>query len=385
MRITKSEVLLPFTYSKILVSHMVKDIQNYYFNPSNNLEPGLVCFPQTMDELALHVYNISHEPIELKENLILGTLIRVKQFYCLDFKALEELDDIDANKTYEMTTEQIDSLDIDPALTEHQKENLIKRIKPYADCFSWQVDDVGHFKYGPELEIDTGEAPPVVIPPYALGSKEKEYIKKQLDEWLKIGIIRPSTSNYCVPIFLVPKPKPGEFRLCVNFKFLNSVTKQYRFPLPLISDLFQTFRKSKYFSALDFNQGFLMFDIAEKDKYKTGFQTSDGHYEFNRIPFGIAAGPSHFTRMMKIIFQDFINSFIILYIDDLTIYSNNYSEHLAHLEKALKRILRAQIKLRAIKCSFGYREIVLLGHRVSGDGIKPSFKLIKAITEMPAM
>src|SRR5207245_2007711 len=117
-------------------------------------------------------------------------------------------------------------------------------------------------------------------------------------------------------------------------------------------------------------------------RFKTAFQTSHGCYEFNRVPFGIAAGPAHFSRLMKIIFSDFLNVFVILFIDDLTIYSKTFDEHLYHLERTLKRIRRAGITLKATKCNFGYTEVTLLGHVVTGKGIKPSLKLLKAITSM---
>lgn len=377
-------VLSPMSQGEIPIYCPIGLTAETYLDPPSKNQLNVLVLPQFIEDLKVNVFNLNNFPVKIHAGSRLGTSHHAESMYSLHFEALEKLDDeTKPSRPSEMTRAQSDSLNINPKLPDNERRQIKSLLNRYADCFSWNVDDVGHFKYGPPLDIDTGDSPPVVIAPYALGSKEKEMIDSQVQAWLKAGIIRPSNSNYSAPIFLVPKAKPGEYRLCVNFKFLNSVTKGHRHPLPLIPDLFQKLKGSNYFSTLDFNQGFLMFDVAEEDRYKTAFSTDKSHYEFCRVPFGIAAGPTHFSRLMKIIFSDFINVFIVLFIDDLTVYSRGLDYHLKHLEKTLKRIRRANITLRAVKCNFGFPEIPLLGHVVNGSGLKPSPKLINAIKMMP--
>lgn len=120
----------------------------------------------------------------------------------MQFETNEYLDEVcEPKRPHRMTASKLAAVDINKALAPHEKKGILDLLSNYADCFAWDTDNIGHFEYGPDMEIDTGDSPPIHLPPYALGSKEKEIIDKQIEAWLKAGIIRPSTSNYSAPIF----------------------------------------------------------------------------------------------------------------------------------------------------------------------------------------
>jgi hypothetical protein len=163
---------------------------------------------------------------------------------------------------------------------------------------------------------------------------ENAEIKKQVQELLDKGIIRPSSSLCGSPIVLVPK-KDGTWRMCIDFRALNKITVKNQYPLPRIDDLLDQLRNVVYFTKLDLRSGYHQIKIAESDIWKTAFKTKQGLFEWLVMPFGLCNAPATFMRVMNDVFRPFIDDFVIVYLDDILIFSQTWEDHIMHVRKFL--------------------------------------------------
>jgi Reverse transcriptase (RNA-dependent DNA polymerase)/Aspartyl protease len=180
------------------------------------------------------------------------------------------------------------------------------------------------------------DMPPPFRGIYRLSQTELQELKCQLDQLLKDGKISPSTSPYGAPVLFVKK-KDGTLRMCIDYRALNSQTIQNRYALPRIDELFDRLHRAKIFSKIDLTSGYYQIAIDPKDRYKTAFRTRYGHYEFNVMPFGLTNAPATFQTLMNDIFRDLLDICVIVYLDDILIYSKNKDEHEHHLCKGRSR------------------------------------------------
>jgi hypothetical protein len=162
-------------------------------------------------------------------------------------------------------------------------------------------------------------------------------LKKQIDELLEKGYIRPSTSPWAAPVLFVEK-KDGTKRMCINYRALNEVTIKNKYPLPRIEDLFDQLRGASVFSKIDMRSGYHQLRIRPADIPKTSFITKYGLYEFMVLSFGLTNVPSYFMYLMNSVFMDYLDKFIVVFIDDILVYSQNEQEHEEHLRKVLQRL-----------------------------------------------
>ena len=179
---------------------------------------------------------------------------------------------------------------------------------------------------------------PISIPPYRMAPLELLELKKQLQELLDKGYIRPSVSPWGAPVLFVKK-KDGTLRLCIDYRKLNQITVKNKYPLPRIDDLFDQLQGAEVFSKIDLRSGYHQLKISEQDIPKTAFRTRYGHYEFLVMPFGLTNAPAAFMALMNRVFQPYLDQFVIVFIDDILVYSQNKEEHMNHLHTVLQ-ILR---------------------------------------------
>lgn len=197
--------------------------------------------------------------------------------------------------------------------------------------------------------------------------RQFEAVKAHIKQLLDGQVIRESCSPYASPILV--KKKDGSLRMCVDYRQVNAKTCKDAFPLPRIEESFDALSGAKWFSTLDLASGYNQVPVAEEDKYKTAFCTPFGLFEFNRMPFGLCNAPSTFQRLMERVFGDQSFQSLLLYLDDVIIFSSSIDQHLQRLEMVLNRLRQQNLKIKLSKCCFFRPEVHNLGHVVSAAGV----------------
>ena len=220
-----------------------------------------------------------------------------------------------------------------------------------------------------EYEIQLEEMTPVRLPPYRLAPPKMKVMKDKIAEMLKLGIIRPSRSNFSSPISLVPKGE-SDFRPVVDYRVLNSKIHIESVPLPDIHSCFHWFGKAKFFTSLDLNSTYHQIPLKEESRRYTAFATDWNLYEYCRVPFGIAVGTQVLTRLLDKIFSDIKLKYLYHYLDDLVVYAETFEEHVQHVREVLERLRRAKLTVKLSKVSFATPQLEFLGHIVGPRGVQ---------------
>ena len=232
-----------------------------------------------------------------------------------------------------------------------------------------------------EFSIDlVPEAVPVSKVPYRMAPAELKELKEQLQELLDRGFIRPSTSPWGAPVLFVKK-KDGSMRLCIDYRELNKLTVKNKYPLPRIDDLFNQLKGAQHFSKIDLRSGYHQLKVKKEDIPKTAFRTRYGHYEFVVMSFGLTNAPAAFMDLMNRVFRPFVDQFVIVFIDDILVYSKSKEEHEQHLREVFETLRRAQLYAKFSKCEFWKDEVAFLGHIVGREGVSVDPSKIKAIVD----
>ncbi|KAL9258971.1 Retrovirus-related Pol polyprotein from transposon 17.6-like protein, partial [Drosera capensis] len=221
---------------------------------------------------------------------------------------------------------------------------------------------------------------PISKAPYRMALAELKELKTQLEELLEKGYIRPSVSPWGAPVLFVKK-KDGSMRLYIDYRELNKITIKNRYPLPRIDDLFDQLQGASVYSKIDLRSGYHQLCIKAEDISKTVFRTRYGHYEFMVMPFGLTNAPAVFMDLMNRVFKPYLGHFVVVFIDDILVYSRDHREHEEHLRTTLKTLRENELYAKFKKCEFLLTEVALLGHVISGEGVKVDPKKIEAITE----
>ena len=250
------------------------------------------------------------------------------------------------------------------------------------DVFSPQPGEHGHTTVL-QHRIDTGIYPPILQHPRRIPQSRRQEVWRLIDDMLKKDIIQHSSSPWSSPIVLVKK-KDGSARFCVDYRKLNAVTKKDAYSLPRVDDTVDTLTGSKLFSTLDLINGYWQVEVTEEDRQKTAFATSEGPFEFKRMPFGLCNAPATFQHLMDRVLKDLKWSECLVYIDDIVIFGRIFDEHLRHVANILSHLRQAGLKLKPEKCYFLQQEVRYLGHIVSEEGIATDPSKITAVSSWPA-
>lgn len=234
-----------------------------------------------------------------------------------------------------------------------------------------------------KIELVPGSVPPS-RPTYQLSLSEMDELKKQLQDLFDHGFIRPSQSPYGSPVLFVKK-KEGDLRMCVDYRALNKQTIKNTYPLPRIDELMDRLQGATVFSKLDLRSGYHQIRISEEDIHKTAFRTRYGLYEFQVLPFGLTNAPATFMTLMNDVFREELDCCVIIYLDDLLIFSKDPHQHAIDLEKILAKLKAEKLYAKLSKCEFFKSEVAFLGHVVSAEGIKVDPSKVKCIVEWPAL
>ncbi|GJR47130.1 putative reverse transcriptase domain-containing protein [Tanacetum coccineum] len=226
-------------------------------------------------------------------------------------------------------------------------------------------------------------AAPVARAPYRLAPSEMKELSKQLQELLEKGFIRPSSSPWGAPVLFVKK-KDGSFRICIDYRELNRLTIKNRYPLPRIDDLFDQLQGSSVYSKIDLRSGYHQLRIREEDIPITAFRTRYGHYEFQVMPLGLTNAPAVFMDLMNRVCKPYLDKFVIVFIDDILIYSKNKEEHGKHLKTILNLLRSEKLYAKFSKCDFWLDSVQFLGHVIDSSGVHVDPAKIEAIKNWAA-
>nr|CAH67149.1 OSIGBa0122F23.6 [Oryza sativa] len=241
-------------------------------------------------------------------------------------------------------------------------------VQDYPDVFPEDLPGMPP-KRDIEFRIDlVPETNPIHKRPYRMAANELAEVKKQVDDLLQKGYIRPSTSPWGAPVIFVEK-KDHTQRMCVDYRALNEVTIKNKYPLPRIDDLFDQLEGATVFSKIDLRSGYHQLRIREEDIPKTAFTTRYGLFECTVMSFGLTNAPAFFMNLMNKVFMEYLDKFVVVFIDDILIYSKTKEEHEEHLRLALEKLREHQLYAKFSKCEFWLSEVKFLGHVISSGGV----------------
>jgi hypothetical protein len=223
---------------------------------------------------------------------------------------------------------------------------------------------------------------PVNSRPYRYSPLHKDEIEKQVKQLLQTGLITTSTSPFASPILVVQK-KDAPWRFCVDYRRLNSITVKNKFPMPLIDEILDELTWATVFTRLDFKSSFHQVRMAATEEFKTAFKTHHGHYQFKVMPFGLCNAAATFQCIMNSVLESFLRRFVIVFMDDILVYSRSLSEHASHLRQVLTLLKEQKFFVKLSKCAFAQEELEYLGHIISGVGVATDPRKTQAMTEWP--
>ncbi|GBG80068.1 hypothetical protein CBR_g30435 [Chara braunii] len=258
---------------------------------------------------------------------------------------------------------------------------VVRLPDEFTDIFESPIGVVPDRPISHEIMLEAGAVPPKGCI-YCMSEEELEVLRAQLDDLLDKGWIRPSSAPYGAPVLFVQK-KNKDLRLCIDYRKLNAQTVKNAGPLPRIDDLLERLGSAKFFSKLDLKSGCHQISIRPQDCYKSAFKTRYGHFEWIVMPFGLTNAPETFQAPMTNEVRAMLDPFVLVYLDDILVYSRTLEDHLEHLRRVLETLRRAKYKANRDKCEFVRQELEYLGHFVTPEGISPLSDKIQAIQEWP--
>jgi hypothetical protein len=223
---------------------------------------------------------------------------------------------------------------------------------------------------------------PVAVRPYRYPLLHKDELERQCHQLEQQGLIRHTTSAFSAPVLLVKKGD-GTWCLCVDYWALNERRVKNKFPIPVIENLLDELRGAKFFTKLDLRSGYHQVRMHPADIEKTAFRTHDDLYEFLVMPFGLTNAPATFQALMNDVLRPFLRQFVLVFFDDILVFSSSWAEHLRHLREVLAVMRANKLYLKRSKCSFGESSVAYLGHVVSGNGVTMDVSKVQAVTEWP--
>ncbi|CAF4830994.1 unnamed protein product [Pieris macdunnoughi] len=327
----------------------------------------------------ISVVNTSEELITLDSDI----KVRIQP---LNVNSFQVDPDITSAKSTISRREEVLNLLRTDHLNDEEKNSLTDICSQYFDIFYLPGDKLTTTDLL-KHEINTHPAEPINVKSYRFPEIHKKEVDKQISKMLSQDIIKPSTSPWSFPIWIVPKKldSSGEtkWRIVIDYRKLNDITVGESYPIPQINEILDQLGQSKYFTTLDLCSGFHQISISEKDTPKTAFTVPQGHFEFKRMPFGLKNAPATFQRLMNTALAGLQGIHCYVYLDDIVIYSHDLNSHCDKLCKIFSKLRQHNLKLQPDKCEFLRREVGYLGHVISENGVSPNPEKVKAVSKFP--
>ncbi|KAL6180390.1 hypothetical protein ACLB2K_047053 [Fragaria x ananassa] len=262
-----------------------------------------------------------------------------------------------------------------------QHSQVKQLLSRYADLFEPPTQLPPHRPQDHQITL-LPNASPISVRPYRYPCSQKSEIEKIISELLANGVICPSISPFSSPVLLVKK-KDGSWRLCVDYRALNTATVMDKYPILVVDELIDEVHGPAFFTKLDLRSGYHQIQMKEEDIPKTAFQTHSGHYEFLVMPFGLTNAPVTFRAVMKEVLREHLRKFTLVFFDDILVYSPFMQEHLKHLELVFEKLRRHCLKIKSSKCVFAVQQVEYLGHVISKRGVLVDPTKIQCVKQWP--
>ncbi|KAL0818955.1 hypothetical protein ABMA28_008252 [Loxostege sticticalis] len=337
------------------------------------------CITKVKDNnrVIITIANISEKPANISTNLNLN----LEPIHRVAFQNTEN-----NPRTVSDRTAEVIKLLRTSHLNEEESEALLDLCSRYSDIFHLPDDQLS-YTTALQHEIKTNTDVPVHTKSYRFPECHKKEVSTQIQSMLDQNIIEPSSSPWSSPIWVVPKKLDSQgqkkWRVVIDYRKLNDVTIGETYPIPQISEILDQLGSSKYFTTLDLISGFHQIPIKPDDAPKTAFSVPEGHFQFNRMPFGLKNAPSTFQKLMNTCLSGLQGSRCFVYLDDIVIYSFDLSGHIKNLTAVFDRLRDFNLKLKPEKCEFLRKEVTYLGHIIGEDGVRPNPEKVKAVTDFP--
>jgi hypothetical protein len=266
-------------------------------------------------------------------------------------------------------------------LTSEQRQDLNALLEEYSDVFALRSSELGRTD-SVQHTIELLDEHPIRQPPRPIPFALREKVAEMIEDYLERRVIRPSNSPYSNPIVLVRK-KDGSLRFCVDYRKLNAVTKKDAYPLPNIDTTLLSIGRMEFAASLDLDGAYWQICMDPASIEKTAFPTPNGLYEWTVMPFGLCNAVSTFQRFIERVLRGLIGSFVHVYLDDILVFSESWSEHLSHLKTVFERLRQAGVKLKPSKCHLAEKEIAYLGHKLDSHGVRKDESKVSSVRNYP--
>lgn len=383
----KSELVLkPRSETMVQIKIINSDLNEGICEHIQLLEDVFVCpsiVKVTNGQIITSILNCSDKPVVISQlEIQLDPLPNPND----DNNHQAQINHITNTNTHSTRLQKITELLRIDHLNKEEKESLIEICHEYNNIFYLEGDKLSYTN-AIMHEIPMTSCSPVNTKTYRYPEVHKEEVNKQINKMLEDEIIQPSTSPWNSPVWVVPK-KPDasgkkKWRIVIDYRKVNELSIGDSFPLPNITDILDQLGHSKYFTTIDLTSGFHQIQMAPQDAEKTAFSTPMGHYQFNRMPFGLRNAPATFQRLMNTVLTGIQNIKCFVYLDDIVVFSDNLENHNKRLIEVFQRLSEYNLKIQPDKCEFLRKEVMYLGHLITDEGVKPDANKVKAVREFP--
>ena len=279
---------------------------------------------------------------------------------------------------YNLYTMSIESGEI---LDRHGCQQLLKLLYDYRDVFSRNDYDIGTTTIIKHQIVPKSEKI-VYRRQYKHSEEQHKQIDEEVEKLLKSEVIKESMSPFNNPVLMVPKAEPGKWRFCLDCRFINDLTEDQFFPIPLIDEAMDGLAGASIFSTMDMTSGYHQVELEEEASEMCAFSTRKGHFQYTKLPMGLRGSGMTFQKMVTLLMSGMLHTEVLAYLDDCILFSKSVSQHMDTLAEVLSRLKKANLKLKPRKCNLFQKELVYLGFLVNKTGIRPNPDKVRKIKEL---